>query len=147
MKKKIYIVSPTTGTIQNIYETKNFSIYMQKIIINSKKNIIVSPINGTIKNNFLKKINFIIQSNPDICICIKNKIIIQKKIKNNIIPVSTNCRNVCAGEIIFVLSNFNHNNQFNHYQTTIQISCKKKINKIKKSLYRVQAGITILTLI
>ncbi|VFP83509.1 hypothetical protein [Buchnera aphidicola] len=140
MKKIIYIVSPITGTIQNIYETKNLFTYKKKIIINSKKNIIVSPINGKIKNNFSKEISFTIQSNPDIHILIKNK-------NNNIFPSKIHNCNVCAGEIILLLSNLDNNKKSNYYQTTIKISCKKKIKKTKKFLYKVQAGITILAVI
>ncbi|VFP78022.1 PTS system glucose-specific EIIA component [Buchnera aphidicola (Cinara cuneomaculata)] len=145
MKKKIYIVSPTTGVIQTIYETKNFFIYKKKIIINSKKNIIVSPSNGKIKNDFSKKINFIIQYDPNIHILITNKFKKNTYKKINIIPTNLNNYNICTGEIIFMINYLNNNKHNYEYQTIIEIYSTKKIKKTKNSLIQVQAGTTILS--
>ncbi|VFP87853.1 PTS system glucose-specific EIIA component [Buchnera aphidicola (Cinara piceae)] len=147
MNNKKYIFSPISGIVQNIYETKDFLNYTKKIIIHSTKKIIVSPCDGIIKNYFPKKKNFIIQSNSNINIYIKNKYILKNKKKNNFFSMKKKSTKICSGEIIFIINELTKKNKSMYVQTTIEISCNQKMKKIKNSLYKVKAGITILTYI
>ncbi|VFP81338.1 PTS glucose transporter subunit IIA [Buchnera aphidicola] len=147
MKNKKYIFSPISGFIQNINETKDSLNYKKKIIIHSNNKIIVSPCDGIIKNYFPKKNNFIIQSYPNLNISVKNKYIFQKKKQAKFLSIIKKNRKICSGETIFIVNNLKKNNKFIYTQTIIEILCNRKIKKIKNSLYKVKAGITILTYI
>ncbi|VFP79054.1 PTS glucose transporter subunit IIA [Buchnera aphidicola] len=147
MKNKKYIFSPISGFIQNINETKDSLNYKKKIIIHSNKKIIVSPCDGIIKNYFPKKKNFIIQSYPNLNIYVKNKYIFHKQKLDNFISIIKKTRKICSGETIFVINDLKKHNKSIYTQTIIEILCNKKMHKIKNSLYKVKAGVTILTYI
>uniref|UniRef100_A0A451DF01 PTS system glucose-specific EIIA component n=1 Tax=Buchnera aphidicola (Cinara pseudotsugae) TaxID=2518978 RepID=A0A451DF01_9GAMM len=147
MNKKRYILSPITGIIQKIFDIKNPIINQKKIIIHSKKKIIVSPCNGKIKNYYPKKIKFIIQSEYGAQILIKNTLFKKKNQKYTYIPINKESINTYAGKILFLINSTSLHDQSIYLQTTVNITCKKKINNLKKKSHKTQAGITALAFI